>query len=89
MGTMLQSSDVTVDDFQGLEGCNEILNITVPTSCPDSTTLTGTMLMGSETGVTLTVNPLASTPSITKPIVAAGTVSVTPPVRTSKIAPRW
>ncbi|GAE71191.1 protein-L-isoaspartate methyltransferase [Cutibacterium acnes JCM 18916] len=41
MGTMLQSSDVTVDDFQGLEGCNEILNITVPTSCPDSTTLTG------------------------------------------------
>lgn len=70
MGTMLQSSDVTVDDFQGLEGCNEILNITVPTSCPDSTTLTGTMLMGSETGVTLTVNPLASTPSITTPMVA-------------------
>ncbi|EGE72184.1 hypothetical protein HMPREF9344_02410 [Cutibacterium acnes HL097PA1] len=89
MGTMLQSSDVTVDDFQGLEGCNEILNITVPTSCPDSTTLTGTMLMGSETGVTLTVNPLASTPSITTPMVAAGTVSVTPPARTSKIAPRW
>ena len=30
MGTMLQSSDLTMDDFQGLEGCNEILNVTRP-----------------------------------------------------------
>ena len=30
MGTMLQSSDLTIDDFQGLEGCNEILNVTRP-----------------------------------------------------------
>ena len=30
MGTMLQSSDVTMDAFQGLEGCNEILNVTRP-----------------------------------------------------------
>ncbi|MDQ1307078.1 MAG: 5-methyltetrahydrofolate--homocysteine methyltransferase, partial [Actinomycetota bacterium] len=28
MGTMLQAEDPSLDDFQGLEGCNEILNIT-------------------------------------------------------------
>jgi 5-methyltetrahydrofolate--homocysteine methyltransferase len=30
MGTMLQAADLTLDDFQGLEGCNEILNVTRP-----------------------------------------------------------
>jgi 5-methyltetrahydrofolate--homocysteine methyltransferase len=30
MGTMLQASDATLDDFQGHEGCNEILNVTRP-----------------------------------------------------------
>ncbi|WP_329117779.1 methionine synthase [Streptomyces sp. NBC_01353] len=30
MGTMLQAADPTMDDFQNLEGCNEILNITRP-----------------------------------------------------------
>ncbi|MEP6463584.1 MAG: homocysteine S-methyltransferase family protein, partial [Frankiaceae bacterium] len=30
MGTMLQAHDLTLDDFQGLEGCNEILNVTRP-----------------------------------------------------------
>ena len=30
MGTMLQAADLTLDDFEGLEGCNEILNITRP-----------------------------------------------------------
>ena len=30
MGTMLQSTDLTLDDFAGLEGCNEILNDTRP-----------------------------------------------------------
>ncbi|MBV9204850.1 MAG: methionine synthase [Actinobacteria bacterium] len=30
MGTMLQASDATLDDFTGYEGCNEILNITRP-----------------------------------------------------------
>jgi 5-methyltetrahydrofolate--homocysteine methyltransferase len=30
MGTMLQASDVTLDDFQGHEGCNEILCETRP-----------------------------------------------------------
>jgi 5-methyltetrahydrofolate--homocysteine methyltransferase len=31
MGTMLQAADLDVDtDFQGLEGCNEILNVTRP-----------------------------------------------------------
>src|SRR3954465_3289595 len=31
MGTMLQAADLSVDeDFQGLEGCNEILNVTRP-----------------------------------------------------------
>ena len=30
MGTMLQASDATVDDFADYEGCNEILNITRP-----------------------------------------------------------
>jgi 5-methyltetrahydrofolate--homocysteine methyltransferase len=30
MGTMLQSFDLTLDDFAGLEGCNEILNVTRP-----------------------------------------------------------
>ncbi|MCF6523229.1 methionine synthase [Streptomyces sp. JJ36] len=30
MGTMLQDQDPTLDDFQQLEGCNEILNITRP-----------------------------------------------------------
>src|ERR1700758_2931112 len=30
MGTMLQSADLTLDDFNGLEGCNEILNDTRP-----------------------------------------------------------
>ncbi|WP_184824426.1 methionine synthase [Jiangella mangrovi] len=30
MGTMLQEADLTLDDFQGHEGCNEILNVTRP-----------------------------------------------------------
>ncbi|MFM2438061.1 MAG: hypothetical protein RLZ55_878, partial [Actinomycetota bacterium] len=30
MGTMLQAADPSMDDFQGLEGCNEILNVTRP-----------------------------------------------------------
>ena len=30
MGTMLQVHDLTLDDFAGLEGCNEILNVTRP-----------------------------------------------------------
>jgi 5-methyltetrahydrofolate--homocysteine methyltransferase len=30
MGTMLQAANPTLDDFQGHEGCNEILNITRP-----------------------------------------------------------
>ncbi len=30
MGTMLQASDVSLDDFDGHEGCNEVLNVTRP-----------------------------------------------------------
>jgi len=30
IGTMLQASDATIDDFAGHEGCNEILNVTRP-----------------------------------------------------------
>ena len=30
MGTMLQAADVTLEDFEGHEGCNEILNVTRP-----------------------------------------------------------
>src|SRR5690625_6290201 len=30
MGTMLQDADLTLEAFQGLEGCNEILNVTSP-----------------------------------------------------------
>jgi 5-methyltetrahydrofolate--homocysteine methyltransferase len=30
MGTMLQAQEPTLDDFQQLEGCNEILNLTRP-----------------------------------------------------------
>jgi len=30
LGTMLQAHDPTLDDFAGLEGCNEILNVTRP-----------------------------------------------------------
>ena len=30
MGTMLQAADPSMDDFQGYEGCNEILNVTRP-----------------------------------------------------------
>ncbi len=30
MGTMLQSADLSLDDFEGYEGCNEILNVTRP-----------------------------------------------------------
>ena len=30
MGSMLQGSPTTLDDFAGYEGCNEILNITRP-----------------------------------------------------------
>ncbi|MFX4292656.1 methionine synthase [Streptomyces bohaiensis] len=30
MGTMLQAADPTLEDFQNLEGCNEILNVTRP-----------------------------------------------------------
>ncbi|MGV8895163.1 MAG: methionine synthase [Rhodoglobus sp.] len=30
MGTMLQSAELTLDDFLQLEGCNEILNVTRP-----------------------------------------------------------
>lgn len=30
MGTMLQGFNLTLDDFEGLEGCNEVLNLTRP-----------------------------------------------------------
>ncbi len=30
MGTMLQAHDLTLDDFEGHEGCNEILNVSRP-----------------------------------------------------------
>ncbi len=30
MGTMLQAAEPTLEDFQGYEGCNEILNVTRP-----------------------------------------------------------
>jgi len=30
MGTMLQGYDLTLEDFSGLEGCNEVLNVTRP-----------------------------------------------------------
>src|ERR1700753_1668314 len=30
MGTMLQASDATADDFEAYEGCNEVLNVTRP-----------------------------------------------------------
>src|SRR5919201_6132084 len=30
MGTMLQAANLSIDDFAGLEGCNEILNVTRP-----------------------------------------------------------
>ncbi|EFL18395.1 methionine synthase [Streptomyces sp. C] len=30
MGTMLQAADPSLDDFLGLEGCNEVLNLTRP-----------------------------------------------------------
>ncbi|MET9467248.1 homocysteine S-methyltransferase family protein, partial [Streptomyces sp. NPDC006544] len=30
MGTMLQAQDPTMEDFQQLEGCNEVLNVTRP-----------------------------------------------------------
>jgi 5-methyltetrahydrofolate--homocysteine methyltransferase len=30
MGTMLQAADLTLADFQDLDGCNEILNVTRP-----------------------------------------------------------
>jgi 5-methyltetrahydrofolate--homocysteine methyltransferase len=30
MGTMLQASQLTLDDFDGHEGCNEVLNVTRP-----------------------------------------------------------
>src|SRR3984885_524082 len=30
MGTMLQASDATLDDFADYEGCNEILSVTRP-----------------------------------------------------------
>ena len=30
MGTMLQGFDLGLDDFEGLEGCNEVLNVTRP-----------------------------------------------------------
>src|SRR5580658_2351890 len=30
MGSMLQGCPITLDDFAGLEGCNEILNVTRP-----------------------------------------------------------
>ncbi|HPZ49233.1 MAG TPA: homocysteine S-methyltransferase family protein, partial [Propionibacteriaceae bacterium] len=30
MGTMLQAYDLSLDDFEGYEGCNEILNVTRP-----------------------------------------------------------
>ncbi|GAE69215.1 hypothetical protein JCM18909_2409 [Cutibacterium acnes JCM 18909] len=89
MGTMLQSSDVTVEDSRTRRLQGNPQHHWPRRHFRSPRRLAGTMLMGSETGAALTVNPLASTPSITKPIVAAGTVSVTPPVRTSKIAPRW
>ncbi|MGW0557681.1 hypothetical protein ACWDZ6_26475, partial [Streptomyces sp. NPDC002926] len=30
MGTMLQAQDPTLEDFENLEGCNEVLNVTRP-----------------------------------------------------------
>lgn len=35
MGTMLQAVELSLDDFQGLEGCNEILNVTRPNVVAD------------------------------------------------------
>ncbi|WP_019872018.1 methionine synthase [Salinispora oceanensis] len=35
MGTMLHAADLTLDDFDGLEGCNEILNVTRPDAVRD------------------------------------------------------
>jgi 5-methyltetrahydrofolate--homocysteine methyltransferase len=40
MGTMLQRHDLTLEDFQQLEGCNEILNLTRPDIVEQSTTRT-------------------------------------------------
>jgi 5-methyltetrahydrofolate--homocysteine methyltransferase len=30
MGTQIQAANLTADDFAGLDGCNEILNVTRP-----------------------------------------------------------
>src|SRR5690606_13091374 len=30
MGTMLQATELSLDDFEGHEGCNEVLNVTRP-----------------------------------------------------------
>ncbi|MGO1338023.1 MAG: homocysteine S-methyltransferase family protein, partial [Cellulosimicrobium funkei] len=30
MGTMIQAQDPTLEDYEGLEGCNEILNVSRP-----------------------------------------------------------
>src|SRR5690606_37891180 len=30
MGTMLQAANLSLDDFEGYEGCNEVLNVTRP-----------------------------------------------------------
>src|SRR5690625_6189114 len=30
MGSMVQDADLSLEDFQGLEGCNEILNVSRP-----------------------------------------------------------
>ena len=30
MGTMLQAQDPTMEDFEGHEGCNEVLNVSRP-----------------------------------------------------------
>jgi hypothetical protein len=40
MGTMLQASTATLSDFDGHEGCNEILNVTRPDIVRGCTTAT-------------------------------------------------
>ncbi|OAH11192.1 methionine synthase [Streptomyces jeddahensis] len=52
MGTMLQAQDPTLDDFQNLEGCNEILNVSRPDivrSVHDAYFAVGTDCVGTNT----------------------------------------
>ena len=95
MGTMLQGYDLTLEDFEQLEGCNEILNVTRPDivrAIHDAYFEVG--VMRSRPTPSAPISPLSGstaspTGSPSWPRPARGSRG-SPPTRTARrISPRW